>query len=84
MSTTGNCLVQEIYSSPLDALQPKQSEEQEPIYQTIDEAKYHRRSIKFDPPSSAHASLSTSSSPKNELSSNVYIFDTFSLVSSVK
>ena len=74
MSTTGNCLVQEIYSSPLDALQP-QSEEQEPIYQTIDEAKYHRRSIKFDPPSSAHASLSTSSSPKNELSSNV--FDTF-------
>ena len=72
MSTTENCSVQEIYSSPLDALE-LQLDEHEPIYQTIDEAKYHRRSIKFDPPSSSHTSSSTPSSPKNEPSSNVYL-----------
>ena len=69
MSTTENCLVEEIYSSPLDAIQP----EKEPIYQTPDEAKYHCRSIKFDPPplaSSSHTSSNSSfseSEPSNEV-----------------
>ena len=67
MSTTENCLVEEIYSSPLDALQ----DEEEPIYQTLDEAKYHRRSIKFDTPIS-HSSSSSSSF--NEIETSIVFF----------